>query len=181
MNGIAVDRLRRQLGDAGAQANDGPLVGFETGHNMADARRTALRNTSWLQSKLGWPWRANAATRQTLGLSRLPGSGREIEACGSEWRKGSTLVQGLDVTRENVRRLVESHTSVAHFATHVLQDPQNSMNALLALGVSGAGREELLGAAEIGGWSTDAGVVVLSLAPVSALPGPGLMGLTQPG
>jgi len=172
--------------DAGKHRRiDGPLVGFgDAVYNMADARwqTMRLRNTSWLQSKLGWPWRANAAMRQTLGLSRLPGSGREVEACGSEWRKGSTLVQGLDVTRENVRRLVESHPSVAHFATHVLQDPQNSMNALLALGVSGAGRDELLGAAEIGGWSTDAGVVVLSGCSSgvgAALPGPGLMGLTR--
>ena len=155
----------------------GAFVGIgDAVYNVADARAMQRRNNGWLASGLNWPWQAIGAPRVTLGLSRLPGSGQEVEACAREWRGGSIVLKGLDVSKENVRRLVEARPSVVHFATHVVQDPERSTNALIALSISGAGADELLGPAEIGGWSAESGVVVLSgcsSGVAVALPGPG--------
>jgi len=68
--------------------------------------------------------------------------------------------QRPDVTGE-CAPVMETRPSVAHFATHIVQD-RPSTNALIALSVSGAGHEEFLSPAEIGGWNLDGGLVVLS-------------------
>lgn len=81
-----------------------------------------------------------------------------------------------------VRRFVEARPSVVHFATHVVRDPDRLTNAMIALSISGAGADELLGPAEIGGWNAESGVVVLSgcsSGAAVALPGAGLMGMTR--
>jgi CHAT domain-containing protein len=53
---------------------------------------------------------------------------------------------------------------------------------MLSLGLSPAGRDELLGAAEIGGWNVPGSLITLSgcqSAAGAALPGAGLMGMTR--
>jgi len=164
---------------------EGAFVGIgDAVYNMADSRwRGASRpNMSWLESKLGWPWKPAASPRVTLGLNRLAGSGQEVEACASEWRGGSKVLKGRDVRKDMVRRFVEARPSVVHFATHVVRDPDRLTNAMIALSISGAGADELLGPAEIGGWNAESGVVVLSgcsSGAAVALPGAGLMGMTR--
>ena len=144
----------------------GPFAGIgDAIYNTADAR-----------------WPRGAIAPATFGLPRLPGSGTEIEACGRQWRGGSVLLEGADVTRDNVRRVVQGGASVVHFATHVLQDPRRSNEALISLGLGGDGADELLGGSEIGGWNVAAGLVVLSgchSGAAAARPGAGLMGMTR--
>ena len=154
-------------------------------YNTADARwpgRVRDEPRRWLGWRPSWSWKPNAAAPDTLGLSRLPGSGTEIEACAREWDSASILLKGQEATKQNVRRLLAGGPAVVHFATHVLQGEQGSSNALIALSVTGSGRDELLGPAEISGWSADTGLVVLSgcsSGAAAARPGAGLMGLTR--
>jgi CHAT domain-containing protein/tetratricopeptide (TPR) repeat protein len=165
---------------------DGAFAGVgDAVYNAADSRwpgRSGERAAGWLASRLGWPWRASAAAPSTLGLSRLVGSGPEIEACAQQWRGGSVLLSGRDVTRENVRRVMETRPAVVHFATHIVQDQARSTNAMIALSLSGAGHDEFLSPAEIGGWNLEGGLVVLSgcsSGVAVARPASGLMGMTR--
>jgi len=115
-------------------------------------------------------------------LSRLSGSGAEIEACAREWDNRSVLFKGQDATMQNVRRAVAARPAVVHFATHILRSQQRSSSGRIALSVSESGRDELLGPEEIGGWNAGAGLVVLSgcsSGAASVRPGAGLMGLTR--
>jgi CHAT domain-containing protein len=174
---------------AGARRADriaGAFVGVgDAIYNTADVRwhgRISEETGSWLSRQLGWAWKVNAAAPTTLGLSRLSGSGAEIEACAREWDNQSVLFKGRDATMQNVRRAVAARPAVVHFATHILQGPERSSGGRIALSVSESGRDELLGPAEIGGWNADAGLVVLSGCSSGAAavrPGAGLMGLTR--
>jgi len=166
-----------------------PRVGAFVGvgdaiYNTADTRwrgRIRARDTGWLESRLAWPWSVSAAAPRTLGLSRLPASGPEIAACAREWRGASVLLTGSGATAANVRRALETGPAVMHFAAHVLQRPELS-NAMIALSISETGQDQLLGPEEIGAWSVDPGLVVLSgcgSGAAVARPGAGLMGMTR--
>jgi len=182
VSGAGMWAARTQREDRGG----GVFVGVgDAIYNTADARwhgRSSEETGSWLAQPLGWPWTAKAAAQTTLGLSRLSGSGAEIEACAREWDNQTVLFKGRDATMQNVRRAVAAKPAVVHFATHILQGQERPSSARIALSVSESGRDELLGPAEISGWHADAGLVVLSgcssgAAPVR--PGAGLMGLTR--
>ena len=177
--GIWAAQAQRQDRIAGVFVGVGDAV-----YNTADMRwrgRISEETGSWLSRQLGWPWKASAAAPATLGLSRLSGSGREIEACAREWDK-SVLFEGRDATTQNVRRAMAGRPAVIHFATHILQGRERSSSGRIALSVSESGSDELLGPAQIGGLNADAGLVVLSGCSSGAgavRPGAGLMGLTR--
>jgi CHAT domain-containing protein len=150
-------------------------------YNRADARWRG-RTSGWLESLSGWPRKTHAAAPAALGLSRLPGSGPEIAACAREWETAPILLQGRDATKENVRRAVEAHPAVVHIAAHVLQRPEHSTDAMIALSLSDSGEDQLLGPVEVGGWSADGSLIVLSGCSSGAgpaHPGAGLMGMTR--
>jgi CHAT domain-containing protein len=164
----------------------GVFVGIgDAVYNTADARwrgRGGEETGLSLWRQLGWPWKASAAAPATLGLSRLSGSGTEIEACAREWNNPSVLLRGLDATMQNVHHAVTEGPAIIHFATHILRGEERSSSARIALSVSESGRDELLGPAEISGWHADTGLVVLSGCSSGAAavrPGSGLMGLTR--
>jgi CHAT domain-containing protein len=168
------------------ERNGGVFVGVgDAIYNTADVRwhgRISEETGSWLSRQLGWPWTARAAGQTTLGLSRLSGSGAEIEACAREWDNQAVVFKGREATMQNVRRAVAARPAVVHFATHILQGQERPSSGRIALSVSESGREELLGPAEIGGWNADAGLVVLSGCSSGTAPvrrGAGLMGLTR--
>jgi len=170
-------------GGPGRRRIEGPFVAIgDAIYNTADARwRGPARPEGWLASP-AWTWKASAAAPLNLGLSRLPGSGPEIAACTREWQGGSIRLEGPDATKPNVRQALEARPAVAHFATHVLQRPERSTDAMIALSLSNRGEDQLLGPAEIGGWNAEAGLVVLSgcsSGAAVARPGAGLMGLTR--
>jgi CHAT domain-containing protein/tetratricopeptide (TPR) repeat protein len=149
-------------------------------YNVADARWQGQTGARPLQ--FGWLWKASSAAPAAPGLSRLAGSGAEIEACAREWTGGSALLEGMNATKENVRRALAARPAVLHFATHVLEESSPPASGLIALSVSNRGRGELLGPAEIGGWNAGATLIVLSgcSSGVGAnRPGAGLMGLTR--
>jgi len=173
---------------AGGAKQEGKVAGAFVGvgdaiYNKADARwRGQVRAASLLWLLPGWPWEVHAAAPVALGLSRLSGSGPEIKDCAREWNNTAFLFEGREATSQNVRRAVAARPAVVHFATHILQSRESSTSAMIALSLSDAGREELLGPEEIGGWNADAGLVVLSgcnSSAAAARPGAGLMGLTR--
>ncbi len=151
-------------------------------YNTADERWRGERREPAAWSWSGLSWRASAAAPETLGLSRLPGSGPEVESCAREWRGASVLLEGREATKANVRWALASKPAVVHFATHVVSGPKRGSSTLIALSMSDTGREELLSPDEVGGWSADADLVVLSgcaSGSASARPGEGSMGLTR--
>jgi CHAT domain-containing protein/tetratricopeptide (TPR) repeat protein len=177
--GMWAGRPPRQDRIAGVFVGIGDAV-----YNTADTRwrrRGGEEASSSLWRQLGWPWKASAAAPATLGLSRLSGSGTEIEACAREWDNAAVLLKGQDATMQNVHRAVAEGPAIIHFATHILRGEEPS-SARIALSVSESGHDELLGPAEISGWHADAGLVVLSGCSSGAAavrPGAGLMGLTR--
>jgi CHAT domain-containing protein len=182
VSGAAMWAARTQREDR----NGGVFVGVGGAiYNTADVRwrgRINEETRSWLSRQLAWPWTAKAAAQTTLGLSRLAGSGAEIEACAREWHNQSVLFKGRDATMQNVRRAAAARPAVVHFATHILQSQERSSSGRIGLSVSESGNDELLGPAEIGGWNADVGLVVLSgcsSGAAPARPGEGLMGLTR--
>jgi CHAT domain-containing protein len=178
--GMRAARTQREDRTAGVFVGVGDAV-----YNTADLRwrgQISQERVSWLSRQLGWPWKASAAAPATLSLSRLSGSGAEIEACAREWDNRSVLFKGRDATMQNVRRAMAARPAVVHFATHILQGQERFSSGRIALSVSESGRDELLGPEEIGGWNADAGLIVLSGCSSGAAavrPGAGLMGLTR--
>jgi CHAT domain-containing protein/tetratricopeptide (TPR) repeat protein len=173
-------------GRSGEAPTEGVFVGVgDPVYNTADARWKGpgpVTQTGERPWQLGLLWKVSAAAPTTLGLSRLAGSGAEIEACAREWTGPAALLEGRDATKENVRRALAAKPAVMHFATHVLEEPNPQASGLIALSMSKNGHEELLGPAEIGGWDAHAGLIVLSGCSSgvgAAHPGAGLMGLTR--
>ena len=81
-----------------------------------------------------------------------------------------------------MRKAFEGRPSVLHFAVHVLRAPDQTTNAMIALGLDETGASEFLGPAEIPTWKGDADLVVLSgcgSGVAVAPPATGLMGLTR--
>ncbi len=122
---------------------------------------------------------------QALPLTRLAGSGREVEACARVWsaeKQPAVLLAGAAANR---RRLVEEagrNPAVIHLAAHVLRAANSPSHALIALSLSPTGENEFIGAREISTIRTKAGLVVLSgcsSGAAESLPGSGLMGLTR--
>ena len=160
-----------------------PFVGVgDAVYNTADERWRGGRHEASAWSLFGLSWRASAAAPEPLGLSRLPGSGPEVESCAREWSGRSILLEGREATKANVRRALAAKPAVVHFATHVVSGTKPGSSTLIALSLSDKGREELLSPDEVGGWNADADLVVLSgcgSGSASARPGEGSMGLTR--
>jgi tetratricopeptide (TPR) repeat protein len=155
-------------------APEGPFVGFgDPIYNRADPRRRG-----------GTP--ATAANRpgEIMELARLPGSGREVDACALAWRergRETVILKGPDANRRNLLAAIERHPAVLHLAVHILFPAHTAGPGMLALSQE-AGGVELLSAAEIASLRSELGLVVLdgcSSGSGPILPGAGLMGLTR--
>ncbi len=121
---------------------------------------------------------------QALPLARLPGSGREVEACARIWRaeKPAVLLIGAEASRQRLIAEAARNPAIIHLATHVLRAANSPTHAVIALSLSPSGANEFLGAREISAIRTGAGLVVLSgcsSGSAESLPGSGLMGLTR--
>ncbi len=148
-----------------------------------DGRFLGIGDPIYNRADVRWRSRRAVQAADDLGLVRLPGSAREIEACSRAWssEQGPVLLTGASASRRMLEEALRLQPAVVHFATHVL-DTGERQHGSIALSLGDSGRPELLGPAEIGGWQTRAGLVVLSgcsSGVAEALPGSGLMGLTR--
>ena len=118
-----------------------------------------------------------------LHLTRLSGSGRELEASADAWgRERSSLLLGLQANKRRLRQEMDRHPAVLHLATHVLQATGRFRSGLIALSLNAQGEVDLLTSDEIVKQARAASLVVLSgcgTGRAVTLPGAGLMGLTR--
>ena len=148
---------------------NGPVVGLgDAIYNRADPR---LQGSS--------------SSVPRLELSRLVGSGREIEACAAIWRShglNPILLKGADANKESLSEALRRNPAVLHIAAHIVFPAQYSGLGLVALAYQPGAEMELLSATEISSMRVKLGLVVLngcSSAHAAVLPGAGLMGLTR--
>ncbi len=118
-----------------------------------------------------------------LHLTRLNGSGRELEISAAAWgRERSSLLLGEQASKLRLRQAMRRHPAVLHLATHVLQAPDRFHSGVIALSLNTQRQVDLLSADEIVRQAQAAPLVVLSgcgTGRATALPGAGLMGLTR--
>jgi CHAT domain-containing protein len=159
----------------------GPFVGVgDPIYNTADSRWQD-RTTSSLFSR----WFSQKPLRPAEpSLARLPGSGREIQACSRSWSSSEapTLLSGAAITRVRLEEVLSSHPAVLHLATHVLQPMAQRELAIIAIGLDARGQPDFLTPDEIAAHVYRPGLVVLtgcSSGQGKALPGVGLFGITR--
>ncbi len=181
---LAEKRVVRMVSSAlllepgGKQDWNGRFVGVgDPIYNAADERTGRGRRIGSLRAL----WRNGPEGGE---LPRLPGSGREVEACARAWGDAgqSVVLTGPDASLTGLERALTSGAAVVHFATHFRPSAGRAAHALIALSLDKAGAPELLGPAEISRRRFDIGLVVLSgcaSAIAEVAPAEGLMGMTR--
>lgn len=125
------------------------------------------------------PWRGTAPIP---ALPRLMASGSELDACARVWRGDRVLLKGSAASRGGLQEQLQRNPTVVHFATHILESPDNPTGGQIALSLAPGGEAQTLAPQEIAQWRIRAGLVVLSgchSAAGKVLPGTGLLGLTR--
>jgi tetratricopeptide (TPR) repeat protein len=152
-----------------ATGSTGTFVGLgDPIYNRADPRRQ--------------PKTAGSAV---LELPRLPGSGREIQACAKIWQsqeREAVLLDGASATKENLARALARGPAVVHLAAHMLFPERGTGGGMLALTMQSGSELELLSETEVAGMDAKTGLVALngcSSGRGAVLPGAGLMGMTR--
>jgi CHAT domain-containing protein/tetratricopeptide (TPR) repeat protein len=163
----------------------GPFIGMgDPIYNAADQRRREASGALAGMIEL-LPRSLTGAQRRSRGeLARLPGSGREIEACMGAWGKpsGSLLLSGQQCSLKGLNEALAQRPSVLHFATHFVKSAAAKPQVLMALSLDRSGSPELLAPVDIAQLRQDLALVVLSgcgSAEAESLPAEGLMGLTR--
>jgi len=126
-----------------------------------------------------------AASAPTMELSRLAGSGREVEACASMWRSHGSRTELLEGKEANIAALtaaIRQSPRVLHIAAHMLFPAHDSGPPAVALSLLPEDQVQLFSATEISLLKSTIGLVVLdgcSSGRGEIVPGTGLMGMTQ--
>lgn len=127
-----------------------------------------------------WLGRRSTVT-DGITLNRLPGSGREVEACARSWGgSGATLLTGTAATRSGFLQASQIAPTAIHLATHVVANPESE--TFVAFGLGADGKAGLLSAGEIAALNIPRSLVVMTgcaAATGEILPGAGRMGLTH--
>ncbi|MEZ5354385.1 MAG: CHAT domain-containing tetratricopeptide repeat protein [Bryobacteraceae bacterium] len=151
-----------------ASAPDGPVRSFlgvgDPVYNSADPRAAAI-----------------AAPPAAAPLSRLAGSGREVESCAALFPERSVLT-GPDANLDRISNALAASPGVIHIASHAVPAPDSPRETLLALSLGPAGAPELLSPEWVTSHPVSARIVVMNGCRSGSgdiLPGEGLMGLTR--
>jgi CHAT domain-containing protein len=119
---------------------------------------------------------------ESVMLTRLVASGREIQAAAQETRMGhAVLLTGPNATRANLTAALANNASILHFAVHVVSPPGQRQQAALALSLRN-GIPELLTPEAIAAFRVPGSLVVLSGCSSGlgkVVPGAGLQGLSR--
>ena len=113
------------------------------------------------------------------GLPRLPGTIAETDAISSNWTGRVQRLDGANATVGRFRQEANTHPSIIHLATHVV----NATGVpSLAFGLDATGVPETLSAADVGLLHTPNAMVVMTgcdSANATTRPGEGLLGLAR--
>jgi CHAT domain-containing protein len=161
----------------------GPFVGIgDPIYNRADDR---LRRPRFSGAPRDEVLNGSGSPGPTLELSRLAGSGREVESCAEIWRSHGSrtiLLEGAAASGQELTEALRQNLQVLHIATHFLFPAPDSGPGLLALALLPGNQVQLLSATEIATFRSRVGLVVLdgcSSGHAEILPGAGLMGMTR--
>jgi CHAT domain-containing protein len=165
----------------------GPFLGIgDPIYNTADSRwvRASEKSYTWGSLRSLFHFAQTNSIAASPELTRLVGSGREVQTSAAEWQSQATniLLQGKLSQRTQIEQQLMVGPAVAHFATHVVQSANQSDQAMIAIGLDPSGEADYLTTTEISNWRYSLGLVVLSgcsSGTGKALPGPGLFGLTR--
>jgi CHAT domain-containing protein len=122
---------------------------------------------------------------QTMELNRLAGTGREVEACATQWRSHGSraeLLEGTDANTAALTAAIGQSPRVLHIAAHMLFPDHDSGPPILALSLLPENQVQLLSATEISNLRSTMGLVVLDgcgSGRGEILPGTGVMGMTR--
>ena len=96
-------------------------------------------------------WRGRPLRASDAELPRVPGTGRELQACAAAWKRDQkpVLLTGEAVSSEGVRELLRCRPAVLHIAGHVIPHPTIPEQVMVALGLRPTGDLDVLGAVEI--------------------------------
>jgi CHAT domain-containing protein len=168
------------MAPAVARPTSGQFVGIgDPIYNTADSRLPRQAE----QAPPSW-FRLQAAEVTEPPLTRLPGTGQEVERCARAWTGAGkpVLLRGTGATRQAIERALSAHPAVLHFATHVYQPMAQRELAMIAIGLDMHGQPDFLTPNEIAAHRYQPGLVVLtgcSSGQGRAMPGVGLIGLTR--
>jgi CHAT domain-containing protein/tetratricopeptide (TPR) repeat protein len=162
----------------------GLLVGFgDPVYNRADPRwQGRARRPSGMAAMRAVLFRSSGGQAQEL--ARLPGSGKEVQACSRSWRgdSGSLVLLGDRATKANLVAALEQQPAVLHIAAHFVMPEKTRGPAMIATSLGASGSVEYLSATEVAALRARVGLVVLngcSSGAGSVLPAEGLLGLTR--
>jgi CHAT domain-containing protein len=149
-------------------------------YNRSDSRYRASRKLSWDRMLNPDP---STGREPPLDLPRLPGSAREIAACGRLWGPlQSSLRTGPAASLQGLLDGIGRNPSVIHLATHVLPSKVLPDEVMIALSMHQDGYAQVLTQGDITSLRLHGGVVAMSACSSGAgrvLPSAGLLGLTR--
>jgi CHAT domain-containing protein len=165
----------RSAGATGALTSGSFLGVGDPIYNTADPRWTGTQ--AWFRP-------ASTATAEWAGqYNRLPGSGREVEACARAWgqTQDSTLLEGANARAQLFQEELHNPHAVIHLATHVLMPQDETEEASLLFGLNPQGQAESLRSAEVGLLHVPGALVVMTGCSTAGGPqaGVGLAGLAR--
>jgi CHAT domain-containing protein len=115
--------------------------------------------------------------------NRLPGSGREVEACARAWgdAAASTVLEGAGAQAQRFEQELRRPHAVIHLATHVVMPPGQLEQASLLFSLDGQGQAGSLSSADVGLLHVPGALVVMTGCSTAGGPrtGVGLAGLAR--
>jgi CHAT domain-containing protein len=182
-HGIGIVPGIMALTDKPAPVTSGAFVALgDPIYNRVDDR---LRDATLSRMKNDGAGSVSRVSAQTMELNRLAGTGREVEACATQWRSHGSQTELIEGAAANIATLtaaIRRSPRVLHIAAHMLFPAHDSGPPTLALSLMPQNQVQLLSATEISNLRSTMGLVVLdgcSSGRGEILPGTGLMGMTR--
>ena len=165
-------RIVPSLMSVAARATRGPTMGLAGFLGVGDP----VLNTADPR------WQGVVGTETSLQLARLPATRTELQVSSLAWASQARILTGTATTRSSIQAALTTSPAVAHFATHIVEQPGAPERALIAIGLTSNGVADFLTPSEVSSLHHRVGLVTLSGCASGrgkTVPGAGLLGLTR--